>query len=241
MHDPMSVAHDIYLGSKKKKNGQYRSPFITIWHVDPEKDGTDDSCGSFIRQRHIPPDLIEKVRKEFQFQFKHNYWFNEAGYPKFSTMGVCLQMYSQTAWKVFMWLDGNNPSRKARRRYKKFMHKHLFDILHFAENPTDSLYDGINMTYGVEKKEERINHFVSVVLSDIMRKLRPWYKHPRWHIHHWRIQFHPWQKLKRRYWDKCCICGKRGFKESAIGDWDCTKIWHQECDKSMAKPQRIME
>ena len=36
MHSPKAVAHEI------KLFGHY---FITIWHVDPETDGTDDSCG----------------------------------------------------------------------------------------------------------------------------------------------------------------------------------------------------
>lgn len=64
----------------------------------------------------------------------------------------------------------------------------------------------------------------------------PCYRHPRWHIRHWKIQFHPIQNLKRRYWDKCCVCGKRGFKSSAIGDWNGTKIWHQECDITSKQP-----
>lgn len=239
MHDPMTVAHEIKWPISFRKNSisgdKYYNPLITIWHVDPEKDGTDDSCGWFIRQRHVPKDLVEKVTKEFEFQFKHDYWFNEAGYPKFSTMSICLQMYSHAAWNVFMWLAGNKPTNKARRRYDKFMRKYLFHILHFAENPVDSLYNSINLIYGEDKKEERIRNFVSIVLSDIIRKIRPWYKHPRWHIHHWKIQFHPWQNLKRRYWDKCCICGKRGFKSSAIGDWNGTKRWHQECDPVIKK------
>lgn len=230
MHDPICVAHEIYLGSKRKKNGNYRSPLITIWHVDPEKDGTDDSCGWFIRQRHLPKDLVDKVTREFEFNFKHNHWFNDAGYPVFSVMGTALEMYSKVAWIVFMWKHGNNPTDKAHKQYKGFMQKHLFDILHFAENPTDSIHTSITMKYGVEKPEERIRHFVSVVLSDIMRKLRPWYQHPKWHLHHWKIQFHLFQKLKRRYWDKCCKCGKRGFKGSACSNWDGDRIWHHECD-----------
>lgn len=238
MHDPMTVAHEIYLGRKKKKNGHYRSPLITIWHVDPEKDGSDDSCGWFIRARHIPKELIEKVTKDFEFEFKHNNWFNEGGYPKFSPMGVTLCMYQLAAWAVFMHFNNGNPSDKAHRQFKRFMRKYLYDFLHFAENPVDSLYHAITMFYGVESKEDRINHFVTVVLSDIMRKLRPWYRHPKWHIHHWKIQFRPWQNFKRRYLDKCCICGKRGFKSSAYSDWDGTKIWHQECDRSTAKPPK---
>jgi hypothetical protein len=51
MHDPMTVAFEIcYPWKKYGKRGRnkfeqnYRAPFITIWHVDPEKDGSDDSC-----------------------------------------------------------------------------------------------------------------------------------------------------------------------------------------------------
>lgn len=34
MYDPWTVAFSLY-------------PFLTIWHKDPEKDGTDDSCDWF--------------------------------------------------------------------------------------------------------------------------------------------------------------------------------------------------
>lgn len=235
MHDPMTVAHEIKWPFSYRRNSingdkEYKT-IVTIWHVDPEKDGIDDSCGWFIRSRHIDKDLVDKVTKDFEFEFKNNYWFNEAGYPKFSNMGITLCMYSRAAWTTFIWLHGGRTSGRPHRRYKEFMRKHLFDFLHFAENPVDSLNNSINMTYGVTDKEERIKNFVSIVLADIMRKLRPWYRHPRWHIHHWKIQIHPWQQFKRRYFDKCCVCGKRGFKSSAYSDWDGTKLWHQECDK----------
>ena len=235
MHDPKTVAHEIYLGRKKKKNGMYRSPVLTIWHVDPEKDGTDDSCGWFIRQRHISKDLVEKVKKEFEFEFKNNYWFNEAGYPKFSTMGVALCMYSKAAWNVFMWKAGNNPTNKANRRYKRFMRKYMFDILHFAENPVDSLHSSINMTFGVENKEERVKHFASIVLADIMRKLLPWYKHPRWHINHWRFQFPLWQRFKRKYFERCDNCHKRFKGASVYSDWDGTRKWCEQCETAHNK------
>lgn len=236
MHDPMTVAHEIYMGAKKKKNGHYKSPLITIWHVDPEKDGTDDSCGWFKRKRHLNKELYQKVLSDFEFEFKHNTWFNEGGYPNFSVMGVTLCMYSRAAWTYFIWKNNGNPSGKANRKYKAFMNKYLFEFLHFAENSIDSLHDSIFMKYGVEKKEDRIEHFTSIVLADIIRKDTKWWQHPRWHIHHWKIQLHPLQNLKRRYWAKCCICGKRGFKGSAMGDWDGTKLWHQECDRTQKNP-----
>jgi hypothetical protein len=57
MHDPMTVAFEIrYPWKKYGKRGRtefernYREPFITVWHVDPEKDGSDDSCDWFGRR-----------------------------------------------------------------------------------------------------------------------------------------------------------------------------------------------
>ena len=48
MHDPMTVAFEIRSPIKRKSKfwpQGYRNSLITIWHVDPEKDGSDDSCG----------------------------------------------------------------------------------------------------------------------------------------------------------------------------------------------------
>lgn len=56
MHDPMTVAFEIRYPWKAYSKAEraarpndsftqdYRAPFITIWHVDPERRGDDDSC-----------------------------------------------------------------------------------------------------------------------------------------------------------------------------------------------------
>lgn len=224
----MTVAHEIYLGRKQRKNGSYRNPFITIWHVDPEKDGTDDSCGWFKRARHLDQEVFKKIVKEFEFNFKNNYWFNEAGYPVFSTIGTVINMYAAAAWIIF-------EKYKGRKKHHRFMNKNLYDIIRLAENPTDSLHSSIVMKYGVESKSSRVEHFASIIYADIMRKIQPWYKHPRWHIHHWRIQFHPWKNFYRRFIQKCSECGKRGFKGAAYSDWSGTKVWCGKCNSSNAK------
>lgn len=247
MHDPLSVAFEIRSPFRGKPSPMwpkgYRRSLITIWHNDPETDGTDDSCGWFLRDRHVPKELRQLVQREFIYNFKNNYWFNSDGIAIFSTQGIVLEMFTAASWQVFMYQNGGKPDRKSHRR---FLNKYLYEILHFAENPVDSLHRAITseMYYRtvehdrsmVESRDERIANFAGIVLCDVMRKIQPWYKHPRWHVQHWEIQFHPWQQLKRRYWDKCCVCGKRGFKSSAIGDWHGTKIWHQECDINHQKP-----
>ncbi len=231
MHDPNTVSFEIYLGRKKRKNGSYRSPVLSVWHKDPEKDGTDDSCGWFIRPRHADQKILGEIKKEFEFNFKNNYWFDKEGKQIFSTSGVLLNMYKTAAWIHF---DHD------KKKCDKFFRKHLHEILYFAENSFDCGGDDITGKFYLSTNsdllsKDRFSGISGMVYSDILRKERKWYQHPRWHVHHWRIQFNSFQRLKRRWWDKCSVCGKRGFKTSAISDWGGTKRWHQECDTS-AKP-----
>jgi len=233
MHSPETVAFEIFLGRKKTKKGQYRNPLITIWHVDPCKDGTDDSCGWFIRPRHCNQETLKKIQDEFNFNFKHNYWFDKEGKQIFSTIGTLMLMYKSALWIHY---------KQNRRKMNRFMEKYCHTIIDFAENPHDCGGDDITGKFFISSgtsllAEHRFSGLAGMVYSDILRKERKWYQHPKWHIHHWSIQFHPLQQLKRRYWDKCCICDKRGFKGSAMSDWYGTKKWHQECDKSTHKPQ----
>lgn len=228
MYSTKSVAFEIYLGRKQRKNGNYRTPIITIWHNDPEKDGTDDSCGWFIRERHVNQDILTKIKREFNFNFKNNYWFDEAGIQIFSTIGTLMQMYQSAAWIHF------NHNRK---KVNNFMRKYCYDIIQLAENPVDCMGDNITGKFYISTgssllSEDRFSGFAGMVYTDICRKERKWYQHPRWHIHHWSIQIHPLQQIKRRWWDKCSVCGKKGFKSGAMSNWHGTKIWHQECDTS---------
>lgn len=244
MHDPMTVAFEIYLGRKQKKNGHYRNPLVTIWHNDPETDGTDDSCGWFMRSRHGDPAMLKKIKSALDFDFDRIYksdvsgttyytgYFNPtSGIPNFSTMGIVLCMFSNASWEFF---------GHSRKKQGKWMSKNLYDILHFAENPVDSIKDSVTGMFRIGcnepwRREDALNHYAGIIYAYLLRSNRKWYQHPKWHIHHWSIQFHPIQRLKRRFWDKCSVCGKRGFKSSAIGSWGGNKIWHQECDNS-AKP-----
>lgn len=124
------------------------------------------------------------------------------------------------------------------KKANKFIEKNLLDIIYLAENPIDCLGDMITNKYAsTQPIEKRIGELVSCIYGDILRKEQKWYRHPRWHIWHWKIQIHPLQKLKRRYWDKCCKCGKRGFyNDSAMGNWSGDAIWHQKCDTSLCIP-----
>jgi hypothetical protein len=87
MHDPMSQAFEIYgprgLISKWRRNramdrkdGSYGKikwvdPLVVIWHVDPETDGTDDSCG-FTRPKLSARDKLiieDAIKWDLQFPY----------------------------------------------------------------------------------------------------------------------------------------------------------------------------
>lgn len=146
MHDPMTVAHDIRRPWKDKHG--WRKPVLTIWHVDPEKDGSDDSCD----------------------------W---------------------SGWRIS---------------------KEVIDELR------DPHGDGIDVSY--EQVDERcIGYRIA------MRRYspRPWWKHPKWHVHHWRFQFHPWQDFKQKR-DRCEKCGERMGKSARLAtSWYGDGVMHFDC------------
>lgn len=66
--------------------------------------------------------------------------------------------------------------------------------------------------------------------------------HWKLHFWHYRIQIHPLQKLWHWIFRRCCICGKRfAWGESAIGNWEGNKVWHQSCDHHNQPPHNHYE
>lgn len=62
---------------------------------------------------------------------------------------------------------------------------------------------------------------------------RPWWRHPRWHVWHWRIQIHPLQRTWQWLFDRCAMCGGRfKFYEGRLSSWDGGRCWHFKCDTS---------
>jgi hypothetical protein len=229
MHDPLTVAFEIKYPWRQKPSEfwpkGYRNTFITIWHKDPEKDGTDDSCGWFMRARHGNPETLEKINKRFESDWdcEHGGLFFSDGAAQFSTYGTVMNLF----WMAAFIHYGD------RRRAFRFVQSNLAEILLFAENPLDSLHDGIVGRFGFEKRDERIRSMAGCIYSWILRAERPWYKSPRWHVWHWRVQIHPLQALVRRFFTKCARCHRRGFKkgQSAVSNWGGTEIWHSDCEK----------
>lgn len=222
MHDPKTVAFEIYLGSKKKRNGNYKSPFITIWHNDPELDGSDDSCGwSYPKITNEEITYLDKVAKE---QYGQLFARRIAIAEDKDYFSIC---YDQDIYGViyWMWRVFNKKFNKTVWQYGNDLTlKELQQVYVLSTNPVDNFQH--NNCHNIAEFRDTIG----LIYRVWKRFHRKWYQHPRWHIHHWSIQFHPYQRLKRRYFDKCSECGKRGFKGAAYSDWDGTKTWHEECN-----------
>lgn len=164
MHDPKTVAFDIYIPKfwERTRTGLVpRIHLITIWHVDPEVDGDEDSC-NFLGLR-MPGWLVEEME--------------------------------------------TNDMSEETRRLVRFM------------------WWALNAEY----------------------KLRPWWKHPKWHFRHWEVQIHLVQRFKRWAFSRCMKCGKRfSWKDAGgrvIGTWggrgpawfeNAEKIWHMSCEDCKA-------
>lgn len=188
-----------------------------LWHHDPcNKRGCgDDSCGWFMRAKHGDPKILEKIRKTIArdfdrvFEYRRDDWddakkkagsppdsvhfmgyFCPNGDPNFSIHGIVLNMFFDAIHVYF-----NHDWKKSR----PWMRKHLFDILMFAENPTDSLRSEIVGTFGkYDNREQRIDNYASCIYGWILRAERPWYRHPRWHVHHWRVNV-LWRSMVPRF------------------------------------------
>jgi hypothetical protein len=246
MYDPSTVAFEIRYpwwrtsqwGDKKRR---YHSPFITIWHKDPEQQGrgnrTDDSCGWF-----RPPttkaqrDRIEKLGREEWWSLFRKRDQEAKGDPE----GYAYICYEPSTYDAVYWawraIKRNEarwyrPIWKYGRKRANYLTRSEMDYIYsLASNPVDNL----RVTVAGIKNEDDCADFFLLVHGAYQRHWRPWWRHPRWHVHHWRLQIHPWQHLRRWLFTRCCKCGKRfPYGASVCTDqWDATphRWWESEKD-----------
>lgn len=202
----------------------YRDTFITIWHVDPEKDGSDDSCGWSY------PKLTKR-----QKTILHNTAWTEGHNPHF------LRCMSK------VW-DGTVADAESLHRGLALLVNRVLHLGMSFEQLSQYAAERVHINSGVGKagdafcflpgwhsnnpndsKDDRDRYFEGM-LCGVARSLldikRPWWKHPKWHFWHLKLQVHPWQTFRRWALSRCCKCGK-GFKwgESCVSTcWDAPKL-----------------
>lgn len=230
MHDPSTVAHEIKWPVR-----------VTIWHEDPlnfkDRHGCrdDDSCGWF-----SPPysqaerDLIKKLAKEQYSEIfaKQVRTAEGASYAYICNEPDC---HSAIYWS---W-------RAIKHKFKprgpwqygvRLTAAELEAIYDLATCPIDNLQSRFNEVRDLDS----FDSFFFLVWRAYQRHHRPWYKHPRWHVQHWRFQVHLWQTFRRWALTRCEGCGKRfswGYCPTSHS-WDSQPprwfrgergLYHSEC------------
>jgi hypothetical protein len=210
VHDPCTVAFDIrspFVTRVSLTNGKgwsYRSSLITIWHVDPERDGSDDSCG-WAHYRMTPAERAwcEKLADD-EFEF----WMGQHGRGAAGGMPWTAADVVFAAWRTIASRTG--------RGWEPLTAAELTRIYELASSPHDSIR---SVVASCASKEGMQRLFLCVYRLYRTHR-RPWWKHPRWHVWHWRVQLHPWQRFRRWLFDRCEKCGGKFVKESP-----CTYFW----------------
>lgn len=247
MYDPSTVAFEIKYPWRRAPSAfwpkGHRDTFVTIWHEDPElpssKTGlrSDDSCGWF-----RPPTTAEEREK-----------FRKIGGEVYSTIfekqcrtregadyaHICYEPTTRDAiywsWRRIKREHTNHAWQFGGQR-NYLSAAELEEIYSLSSNPVDNLRASVARI----QDQESFSKFFLNVYSLYRRFCRPWYRHPRWHFWHWRLQVHPWQKLRRRLFSRCATCGKPftyGYSPTT-NSWDRERprwfrsesdVHHMEC------------
>lgn len=197
MHDPNIVVCDVDVPFTKRT-------LFTIWHRDPCSDGSDDSCG------YSRPKLTDRQRGNLRFMAGQ-----EARHPWFLALAA-----------------KSNPDPVACEALLRGMYLHvatamgvkatLAEAAEFAARhvhcPMDNFRSSLCYQPGwhsnfaedrEDQRERRAMEVFTCVGRAVLRAHRPWYRHPRWHVHHWRIQVPMLQRIRRWLFTRCEVCGKR--------------------------------
>jgi len=235
MHDPMTVAFEIrYPWRKYGRSGRdefertYRESFITIWHVDPELDGSDDSCGWF--RPRLSKDQASRIKSIAGDEAR------EPWYLQYRGKRIESPTEAQTLLTQAFILVGKVFSKEhlCKPPIERVTHEEAERwACEMLANPVDNLRTALCFLPGWHSNNEndrpRDREYTAERLfwcvgGYILRERRPWYRAPRWHVWHWKLQIHPFQTFKRWAFSRCCKCGK-GF---AWGASPCTGLWNSE-------------
>lgn len=222
MHDPHSLAfrikHPFFPYRASWGNwGLVWPDFIDIWHVDPETDGTDDSCG----WSH------QKLTKEQKSQLQ---WL--AGCEARTPWIQKLKKKEPTSPADAEALMRGALYAVARQLRIKVSIEEITELaISLVHSPADNVRSrlchlpGYHSNFKEDTEEQRTRsagELFHICANVLLRDRRPWWRHPRWHFWHWEVRIWPLQHFKRWMWSRCSKCGKR-FK---WGEAPISNQWH---------------
>ena len=232
MHDPRTVAFNVkfpWFTTFDYGNGnkhRFWHDFITIWHADPETDGSDDSCGwTYPKLNKEEKDFTKKLAKqEFEFTYKEYIAKGKVSLP---------EAFSKTC-SLFITFNGH---------YKK-RYSLTLEELNYIISVTCHEMDNVSRVFQCDREhdlEYEIETMMCWMLRHWKKMNRHWWQHPKWHFWHWRFQVHPLLEFRRWALSRCSRCGGH-FKwgASVTGSWGHEEapwykgeigIWHSSCDR----------
>lgn len=212
------------------------SPWIgfDIWHIDPERrtegQRTDDSCGWFDRRPGEYADAVKYLMSDTSFVFEVERslksradvtHYGKYTYPRMSTaetLAVALLVARHI--ELRRWWNGQNGKSGAHASWvrKTLTKARKVDgvALDLTLNPLDNL-SSVDSTEAL----------VGLIAAAMHRRFKPWWKHPRWHVHHWRIHVNLVRNLKRML-EPCATCHRPlgfGYCPTSSGG----QLHHGEC------------
>lgn len=224
MHDPFTVAAEWpRYGTRAYK---LVGPQFTLWHRD--KGGNDGACGwSFPR---LTDEQIRSLKMIAWSEGRDPYWLRSPGKQFHGARAEAESLYRGLVLCIARMLNLKMTFDQAALWTAERIHNGgISDRANaFCFQP------GYHTNSQADTPEEREHVFIRTVFGiarELLAERRPWYRHPRWHVHHWRLQIHKWQTLRRCLFDRCSICGGRfTWGYCPTSDWNGTRRWHGECD-----------
>lgn len=200
MHDPMTVAFRVRRPWPQRRHEDPRCaglprfwpPILTVWHVDPESDGSDNSCGwGFAR---VPQAIGEVLKFDAREEARRPWLLAEARKtPQSAADAECLLR------GAILYVAG-----VCRLHYS--LERAAVLAARLLHNPVDNMRGSLGFLPGwhsnsSEDREADRQQCASCVFHALARILlteaRPWWRHPRWHFWHWRIEFHGFTAFDR--------------------------------------------
>lgn len=217
----------------------YRNSFISIWHVDPERDGSDNSCGySYVK---LTPKQREILRNAAWSEGKDRHYLKYLAKEYPGSVEEAELLYRGMVLLVARVLRLNISLEYATRYSAEAIHIRTFGKFggEFCFLP------GYHTNNAKDSEDDRHEHFHGIlcgIARGILTDLRPWYKHPKWHFWHWKFQCHPLQDFKRWAFSRCCKCAGRftwGYAP-VTNNWNAEgprwfrsepDVYHSDCNR----------
>lgn len=174
---------------------KFDGALFTVWHRD--RGGDDGACGW--SYPHLTEDEILRIRDFAWWEERDPYFLRCPSKGMFHGSrheAECLyrQLVLLTARAIRLKITLDQATLIAIERTS---------IGGFEDAARAFCYQpGYHTNHDEDKKGDRQDRFAWVMCSvarDLKARFRPWYRHPRWHVHHWRVTVHPWNRF-RAWW-----------------------------------------